>query len=206
MKKLLIEYNALCPDGICNIDVLNEEERRLKKDGYYILTGILQAADTKNGNGRIYPRKILEREINNYQKAIREKRAIGECDHPNLETVSLQNASHMVLRTWWNGDDVWGSVKVLKNTPAGQILEGLLKDGVQLGISSRGLGTVDETPDGIIVKEDFQLIAFDIVSEPSTPDAYMFLKEGKEIKNINEKEIFSKADRINRCLNDILGL
>ena len=119
------------------------------------------------------------------------------CDHPEDSVVNLKNASHMVLRTWWKGSDVWGTIKVLKHTPAGQTLEGLIKDGVQLGVSSRGLGSLQESPQGAIVQEDFQLICFDMVSEPSTPNAYM-IPENKT------RQYFTKADRINRMLNEIV--
>ena len=196
-KLVLREYHALCPTGVCDINVLNEAEIRLKNDGYTILTGILQSANKKNHNGRIYSRNILEREVENYQKAIRERRATGELDHPDDSVINLKNVSHMVLRTWWKGDDVWGSIKVLKNTPSGKILEGLIKDGVQVGISSRGLGSLQDTHQGSMVQEDFQLICMDIVSEPSTPNAYM-------IPESKIREITSRADRINRLLNEIV--
>ena len=196
-KRLLVEYHSLCPDGVCDISVLNEAEMHLKNDGYMILTGILQSANKKNGNGRIYGREILAREMENYQKAINEHRSTGELDHPDDSVINLKNASHMVLRTFWKGDDVWGTIKVLKNTPSGKILEGLIKDGVQLGVSSRGLGSLRDTPEGSLVQEDFQLICFDMVSEPSTPNAYM-------IPESKIREMTSKADRINRLLNEIV--
>lgn len=200
-KLLLREYNALCPDGVCDVTLLTEAERKLKDGGYKILTGIFQSANKKNGNGRVYGRGILEREFNNYQKIIRERRALGEIDHPDESVVNLKNASHMVLRTFWQGDDLWGTIKVLKNTPAGKILEGLIMDGVQLGISSRGLGSLEETNEGAMVQEDFQLICMDIVSEPSTENAFMKLQEAKKV-SVSE-DVFTKADRLNRILNDI---
>ena len=122
---------------------------------------------------------------------------MGELDHPEDSVVNLKNASHMVTSLWWDGDDILGKVKVL-DTPSGKILRSLVDSGVKLGISSRGLGSVREEMDGkTIVEDDFQLICFDFVSEPSTAGAYM-IKEGKN------KELFSKADRINRLLNDIV--
>lgn len=196
---LLREFNALCPNGICDISLLTEAERKMQQDGRIILTGILQRANTKNGNRRIYSRKILEREDNNYQKLIRENRALGECDHPDTEIVELQNASHRILRTFWKGDELWGIIQLL-TTPKGKILEALVSDGVQLGISSRGLGSVQEANTGdIIVQEDFQLVAYDMVSDPSTPGAFM-LKEAK----MPLRQAFTKADRIYRLLNNIL--
>lgn len=122
------------------------------------------------------------------------------CDHPDDSVVNLKNASHMVVDIWWEGKDVMGKIKVLKNTPSGQILEGLVKDGVQLGISSRGLGSVREEMGNTVVEDDFQLLCFDMVSEPSTQNAFMTLRESR-----NHTNIFTKADKIHRALNDILG-
>ena len=200
MAKLLREFYALCEGGICQ-DYLNEAEKaEVRNNGAMYLTGVLQRADAKNGNGRIYPERILRREVENYQKLIHERRALGECDHPDDSVVNLKNASHMVTEIWWEGKDVMGKIKILRHTPSGQILEGLIKDGVQLGISSRGLGSVHEEMGNTIVEDDFQLLCFDMVSEPSTQNAFMNLRESKIKTNI-----FTKADKINRALNDILG-
>lgn len=198
-KKLLKEYFALCDGGICK-DFLNEEERKFVKNGGMILTGILQRAGTKNGNGRIYPRNILAREINNYQKLVKERRALGELDHSDEEIVNLKNVSHLIKDMWWDGDTVMGKVEVL-NTPSGKTLRSLVESGVTLGISSRGLGSIKETNEGIIVEDDFILLCFDAVSDPSTPGAFLKLQESRIS---NERQIFSKADRINRLLNDII--
>jgi hypothetical protein len=122
-------------------DLLTDAEREGNRTGtHLILAGKIQAADTKNGNGRIYPRQILEREVKNYQKLVKEGRAIGELDHPDSSVVELKNASHLVVEVWWNNDDVMGKMKIL-DTPAGKIAKDLVKGGVQLGISSRGLGS-----------------------------------------------------------------
>ena len=198
MNKLLLrEWFALCEGGVCQ-DFLTEEEKRLVKNGNIILTGVLQKSDTKNHNGRIYPRRVLEREVENYQKAVRERRALGECDHPDDSVINLKNVSHLVREMWWEGADLMGKVELLP-TPSGKILETLVKSGINLGISSRGLGSVNETADGTMVQEDFQLICFDVVSEPSTPGAYIHpLKENRI------KETFTKADRIYRALNEII--
>jgi len=196
-KVLLREYYELCEGGQCQ-DLLTEEEKVYVSNGGMYLSGVMQRANALNGNGRVYPRPVLEREVKNYAKIITEARALGELDHPEDSVVNLKNASHMVTGLWWDGDNVMGKVKVL-NTPSGEILRSLVDSGVKLGISSRGLGSVREDANGkTIVEDDFQLICFDFVSEPSTAGAYM-IKEGKE------KEMFSKADRINRLLNDIVG-
>jgi len=200
-KILLREYYALCEGGVCQ-DLLTEAEKRdIKENNAMYLTGLMQQCEVKNGNGRIYPENVLMREVKNYQKLVKERRALGELDHPDEAVINLKNASHMVTNIWIDGPRVMGTVKVL-NTPAGDILRGLVDSGCQLGISSRGLGSVRESMNSVVVEDDFQLICFDFVSEPSTPNAFMNLQEGKQYK---EPNIFTKADRINRALNDILG-
>jgi len=200
-KVLLREYYALCEGGVCQ-DLLTEAEKRdIKENNAMYLTGLMQHCDVQNGNGRVYPQKTLMREVKNYQKLVKEKRALGELDHPDDSVINLRNASHMVTNLWSDGPKVMGTVKVL-NTPSGGILRSLVESGVQLGISSRGLGSVRESTQGTMVEDDFQLICFDFVSEPSTPNAFMNLQEGK---NYEEPNIFTKADRINRALNNILG-
>jgi hypothetical protein len=168
------------------------------------LRGIIQKAETKNQNGRIYPRQVLAREMENYAKAIRERRAVGELDHPERSTVNLSEVSHLITNATWDGDSVMGEIEVLP-TPKGKILESLLEAGVTIGISSRGVGSTDKqhTNEGDVdmVNDDYQIICYDIVSEPSTPGAYLF-KEGKEI-HINPRETWNKADRIFRALNEI---
>ena len=198
-KYLLREFYELCEGGVCQ-DLLTEEEKRLVKENKAVfLTGIMQRADAQNGNGRVYPRPILEREMENYKKLVRERRALGELDHPEDSVVNLKNASHMVTDVWWDGNDVMGKVQVL-NTPSGQVLKELVGAGVKLGISSRGLGSVSEGNGTTMVEDDFQLICFDFVSEPSTTGAFM-MTEGKDI---NLDKVFTKADKINRALNNIL--
>lgn len=196
-KKLLREYYELCEGGVCQ-DLLTEEEKRYVASGGLILTGKLQEADVQNGNGRVYPHRVLMREMKNYQKLVQERRALGELDHPEDSVINLKNASHLVTEVWWDDKNVMGKVKVL-DTPAGQVLKSLVSSGVKLGISSRGMGSVSESAGQTIVEDDFQLICFDFVSEPSTPNAFMM----QEAKNFNNK-VFTKADRINRLLNEVL--
>ena len=196
-RVILREYYELCADGVCE-DLLTEEEKKYVAEGGMYMTGKLQEANRKNGNGRIYPEGVLKREINNYQKLVRDQRALGELDHPDDSVINLKNASHMVTKIWWDGNNVMGKVKVL-NTPSGQILQSLVSSGVKLGISSRGLGSVHESNGNTVVEDDFQLICFDFVSEPSTPEAYMSVNESME------KKMFTKADRINRILNSIVS-
>ena len=199
-KVLLREYYEMCEGGVCQ-DMLTEAEKRYVKNGGMILTGKLQEAEVQNGNGRVYPKKILEREMKNYAMLIKESRALGELDHPDDSVINLKNASHMVTDAWWDGNNVMGKVKVL-NTPSGKILQQLVNDGVKLGISSRALGSVNESEGQTVVQEDLQLICFDFVSEPSTPNAYMGLQEAKDIRI--ETDIFDKKYKLNRMLNEIL--
>jgi len=198
-KVLLREYYALCEGGVCQ-DLLTEEDKRYVANGGMMLSGKLQEADVQNGNGRVYPYRVMMREVNNYQKLVKEQRALGELDHPDDSVINLKNASHMVTDVWWENKNVMGKVKVL-NTPSGQILRSLVESGVKLGISSRGMGSVTEGNGGsVTVEDDFQLICFDFVSEPSTPGVFM----KKEAKDLNSPNIFTKADRINRLLNEVL--
>jgi|TARA_R110000737_G_scaffold115302_1_gene148141 hypothetical protein len=196
-KKLLREYYELCEGGVCQ-DLLTEEEKRYVAGGGMILSGKLQEADVQNGNGRVYPHAVLMREMKNYSKLVTERRALGELDHPEDSVINLKNASHMVTDVWWDQKNVMGKVKVL-DTPSGGILKSLVQSGVKLGISSRGMGSVQESAGQTIVEDDFQLICFDFVSEPSTPNAFMM----QEAKNFNN-QVFTKADRINRLLNEVL--
>jgi len=168
-----------------------------------MMKGILQKADTLNQNGRIYPLNILEREIRNYQKFIIENRALGELDHPDSSVVNLKNVSHIIREAYLQKGVVYGTVEIL-DTPSGKILQSLVESGVKLGISSRGVGSTKKQGDYHMVQDDFQLICWDYVSEPSTPGAFM-IPEGRRINESELKKIFNKSDRIDRVLNDILA-
>ena len=197
-KVLLREYYALCDGGACQ-DLLTEEEKRYVSNGGMILSGIMQMTETKNGNGREYQHETMVREVGNYQKLVKESRALGELDHPDDSVINLRNASHMVTAIWMEEKNVMGKIKVL-DTPSGKILQELVNGGVTVGVSSRGMGSVREEMGRTIVEDDFQLICFDMVSEPSTPGAFMM----KEAKDLSESNIITKADRINRLLNEVL--
>ena len=196
-KVLLREYYELCDGGVCQ-DLLTEDEKKFVTDGGMILSGIMQMAETVNGNGRVYPSSVLMKEVKNYQKLVKERRALGELDHPEDSVINLKNASHIVTSCWMEEKKVMGKIKVL-DTPSGKILRSLVEGGCAIGISSRGMGSVTESNGQTIVEEDFQLICFDVVSEPSTPGAFM-MKEAKNYKN----EVFTKSDRIYRLLNEVL--
>ena len=157
MKKMLLtEFNALCKDGICR-DLLSEREKREMENGTVYLSGRLQTADKKNGNGRSYPYKVLKREMDNYKKIVQDNRACGELDHPDDSVINLKNASHMMTDVWWDGKAVMGKAKIL-DTPSGQVLRSLVQAGVSIGISSRGMGSVTESQGNTVVEDDFQLI------------------------------------------------
>ena len=141
--------------------------------GKLIVKGVLQRAEARNQNGRVYPKEILMREANKYtDNFMKERRAMGELDHPDSSVINLQNVSHNVLEMHWNGNDLVGTVEVL-TTPAGNILRELFKSGIKLGISSRGLGSIKQESVGDEVQDDFELIGFDFVSNPSTHGAFL---------------------------------
>lgn len=194
-KYILREYFKLCEGGVCQ-DFLTEAEKAEVKGGALYLTGVAQRADAKNGNGRMYPYNVLAPEVENYKKVIREARALGELDHPEETVISLKNASHLVTDIWWQGKEVMVKLKVLSGEP-GRQLRTLVNDGVAIGLSSRGLGDVKETRDGLLV-ENYQLVCFDVVSEPSVGGAFMHLMEAKNKLKVD------KSDRIYRALNEIL--
>jgi len=194
-KRLLTEYYELCPNGTCD-DVLTESDKHFIKGGGVILTGVMQRSDARNGNGRVYPHPILEREMSLYKKLVEERRALGELDHPDQSVINLRNVSHLVTDVWWNKKDVMGKIQVL-NTPSGQVLKELVNAGVKIGISSRGTGSVQETRGDTIVEDDYQLICFDIVSEPSTQGAFMMQEQRKSL-------IEGREAKIDTLINNIL--
>jgi hypothetical protein len=179
-KKLLREYYELCDGGVCQ-DLLTEEEKRMVAGGAMILTGVCQKANVENGNNRIYSVEVLRREVENYQSLIQQNRALGELDHPDSSVVSLEKVSHRVISLWMEGDCVYGKLLVLP-TPTGNILKALVDSGCTIGISSRGLGSVEQVGGRTIVQNDFQLICFDMVSDPSTPGAFMALEERRGLR------------------------
>jgi hypothetical protein len=170
--------------------------------------GILQRAGVKNQNGRVYPKDVLIRESRKFEENfIKERRALGELDHPESSVVNLQNVSHNVVEMHWEGDDLVGTVEILP-TPNGNILKELFRANIRLGISSRGLGTVNKSmnEDADVVQDDFELIAFDFVSNPSTRGAFMFpsgnLQEG--VKGIVQNPVTHKWERVESIVRDIL--
>jgi hypothetical protein len=198
MAQLLREFYELCEGGVCQ-DLLTESEKHFVKEGGMILSGPMQKCNTENGNKRVYPEGVLKREVGKYKQIVDDNRALGELDHPDSSIINLVNVSHMVTDIWMDGLTVMGKCKVL-DTPAGQILRSLVDAGVKIGISSRGMGSVSESRGQTIVEDDFQLICFDIVSEPSTPNAFMSLQESKLMN-----EQVEKNNKIISLMNEIIG-
>jgi len=190
MKELLVEVTPFRS--------LLRESR--EKPGVFEVEGILQRAGAKNQNGRVYAKEILEREVKLYeQNFVKVGNAYGELDHPDSIIVSLKNASHVIKKLWWEGDELRGVIELL-NTPSGNIVKEIVKAGHTIGISSRGTGSVQQTNEGTLeVQDDFELSAWDFVSNPSTQGAFMTaisLNEGKQEE--------SKYGKVHNIINDIL--
>jgi hypothetical protein len=203
MKTLIVDY---LPFEI-KPEQINESMK--ENSGKLIVKGVLQRAEAKNQNGRVYPREILEREAKKYTKEfIGQRRAMGELDHPESSVVNLQNVSHNVKEMHWEGDNLLGTVEVL-GTPAGNILKELFKSGIKLGISSRGMGSVETVTEdnggqSQEVQPDFELIAFDFVSNPSTHGAFLHPTN----ESINESKIVGRTCgdycKVESIINDIM--
>ncbi|MFA5189025.1 MAG: primosomal protein [Patescibacteria group bacterium] len=196
MAQLLVETN------------LFEYKKEVSESGKLILSGVIQRADSKNHNGRIYPRDILEKEIRNYQILVNERRALGQLDHTDQSLVELKDVSHLITELRWEGNDVVGKLEIL-DTPNGKIVKSLIESGVKLGVSSRAVGSIKEQNGASYVQSDLQMICWDIVSDPSTKGAFLF-KESialDKIMLINEgksEPLFNKEYRVNRILNKLI--
>ena len=198
MKQLIVDY---LPFEV-RPEQINESMK--ENSGKLIVKGVLQRAEAKNQNGRIYPREILEREADKYTtEFIKQRRAMGELDHPESSVDNLQNVSHNVTEMNFNGDDLVGTVEVL-TTPSGNILRELFKNGIKLGISSRGMGSVEPMNENgaAEVQDDFELIAFDFVSNPSTHGAFLHpMNESIEGETAIRDTKYGKVEAV---INDIL--
>ena len=176
----------------------------------FTLTGILQKEGQKNHNGRVYPGHVLRREIEKYQEVIKERRALGELDHPEEAVINLKNVSHTVSECHWEGAAVIGTIELL-TTPSGNIARELIKNNVRLGISSRGLGSVKPIGENTVeVQDDFELLCFDLVSSPSTRGAYMSPASINESVSRNkgivtEGRAIDKYMKIESIIRDILS-
>jgi hypothetical protein len=192
MKQVLIET---IPFSVVPIQLI---EGLKAPSGNPLVEGILATAEVKNGNGRYYPKELWEREISKYQDVVKENRATGELDHPESSIINLKNVSHIIRDVWWDGDKVMGKLELLP-TVSGNILKALIENNVQVGVSSRGMGSLKQIGETLEVQDDFELLCWDFVSTPSNPGSYMHLvKEGKE--NLPE----NKFAKINSILTEIL--
>lgn len=193
-KSLLIDHTSF---KVANLTILENKQLGEGKS-LVTLVGKLQEAEQKNGNGRVYPRNILEREVKKYADGpVKTRTSLGELDHPEASVVNLANTSHVITEVWWKGNDLMGKLQLLP-TPSGNIAKALVMAGIPLGISSRGMGSVKQLGETVEVQDDFELLCFDLVSVPSTPQAYMTLAENRQY--------FSSKDysKVNSLITDII--
>lgn len=203
-KPLLLECMQFTIKSKCLTEGVADGTKKL------IVSGVLQRAEAKNQNGRVYPLEILQREAKKYEENfVKQKRAMGELDHPESSVVNLKNVSHNISRMWWDGSDLNGEVEIL-TTPSGNILKELFNCGITLGISSRGLGSVKKVNENTVeVDDDFELIAFDFVSNPSTIGAFMFpngqLQESLQSQPPVLDPVSNKWVKVEEVVHDILN-
>ena len=191
MKQVLIETQLFKPTPI------SLTEGKVSERGNPIVEGILATAEVKNGNGRYYSKDLWEREIDKYKEIVKDNRAVGELDHPESSVVNLKNVSHNIKDMWWDGDNVMGKIEILP-TPSGNILKALIESGITCGVSSRGMGSLEQRGGVMEVQDDFELLCWDFVSTPSNPGSYMHtIKEGKEMVNYD-------YTKVNQIVTEIL--
>lgn len=197
-KQLLIEQALFIPSTSLNESVKSP-------NGNMIVSGQVQACDTPNANKRIYPYEVLYRQVEKYVDGpIKEKRALGELDHPESAVINLKNVSHNILKLWWDGKDLYGAIEILP-TPSGNILKQLFQNDITVGISSRAMGTTTPIGEGLVqVEDDLEIICWDFVSQPSTYGAYM-----KPVSGINESynpqvSSIARYHRVNEIMRNIL--
>jgi hypothetical protein len=195
-KSLLIEYSIFTPKS-------TQLTEGVKGTRNLLVEGVVQRADSKNQNGRVYPKHILENEVEKYiASSIAENRALGELDHPESTVINLKNVSHNIKSLWWDGDDLMGKIEVLP-TPSGNILRELFANNITVGISSRGMGSVQPLGEGTVeVQDDFELLCWDFVSTPSTQGAFMRPTGLNE--NFNPNLTQSKYSKVNSIISDII--
>lgn len=195
-KSLLIEYSIFTPKT-------TQLTEGVKGTRNLIVEGVVQRADSKNQNGRVYPKPILEKEVEKYiVTSIAENRALGELDHPESTVINLKNVSHNIKKLWWEGDDLMGKIEILP-TPSGNILRELFANNITVGISSRGMGSVQPLGEGTVeVQDDFELLCWDFVSTPSTQGAFMTPTGLNE--NYNPLNSNNKYSKINSIISDII--
>jgi len=191
-KKLLIETHTVKISPSQLTENVNED------NGNLMVEGILATAEVKNGNGRYYSKALWDREMDKYNELIEQRRSMGELDHPESTVINLKNVSHLITEYFWEGDNVIGKIEVLP-TPSGNILKELIKNGITVGVSSRGMGSLEENRQGVMeVQDDFELLCWDFVSTPSNPGSYMHtLNEGKNVVTYD-------YTNVNKVIHEIL--
>ena len=191
-KKLLIETHTV------NISPSQLNENVNKENGNLLVEGILATAEVKNGNGRYYSKELWERELAKYKDLIKERRSCGELDHPESSVINLKNVSHLISEFRWDGDNVLGIIEILP-TQSGNIVKELIKNGVTVDVSSRGMGSLEQNGNVIEVQDDFELLCWDFVSTPSNPGSFMHevIKEGKET-------LIYDYNKVNQIVREIL--
>jgi hypothetical protein len=199
-KQLLIETRQFSPKPVRLVE-------GMRNGGNVFVEGILATVEVKNGNGRYYKRELWEREIDNFQRKINQKttETCGELDHPDSQVINLKNASHAVRKLWWDGDEIWGQVEIFsdqgeKGTLSGRIAGALVNNGLTIGISSRGMGSLKQMGEVMEVQDDFELLTWDLVSNPSNPDSWM--KNGQ--LNESRTTYLDPYARANSILTEIL--
>ena len=221
---ILIEMDAgwVSPTERLNADILRESAKLDYKNPFEFYA-VLQKYDTPNRNGRFYPERILKREADNYKKIISKGLSTSELNHPESSLIDLDRVSHLITDIWWDKNILMGKLKLL-TTPGfhergivsskGDVAANLMRQGVTLGISSRGVGSLKKVGERNEVQDDFELICFDLVSSPSTPGAYLFTnidERGKYEENLEEEKrdkvekSMDKSIDLMKKLNDFLG-
>lgn len=199
-KQLLIETRHFDPKPMKLVEGIG-------KSGNVFVEGILATVEVKNGNGRYYPRELWEREIDNFTRKIKQHstETVGELDHPDSQVINLRNASHAIREVWWRGDEIWGKVEIFADagdlgTSSGRIAGALVRNGLVIGISSRGMGSLKQVGEIMEVQDDFELLTWDLVSNPSNPESWM--KNG--MLNESRTTYLDKYSRTNSIITDIL--
>ena len=194
MKQLLVEH---FPASVANLSLINESKLG---NGRMRVRGKIQEAEVLNGNSRKYPKEVLEKEIQKYiDGPIANRTAMAELDHPDSSVISLNNVSHLITKIWWEGNNVMAEIELL-NTPSGRIAQEIVSANIPLGISSRAMGSVKQIDENTVeVQDDLDIIGWDLVSTPSTPNAYLKLAEG-----LNENKIENRYNKINGLITEII--
>ena len=191
MSQILVETHIFKP-------VKSRLSENKSGRGLPLVEGILATAEVKNGNGRYYSKELWDREMQKYGELIKERRSMGELDHPDDSIINLKNVSHNIKDMWWDGDNVMGKIEILP-TPCGNILKALVGSGITVGVSSRVMGSLEDKEGILEVQDDFELLCWDFVSTPSNPDSYMHLiKEGLDFSSQN------KYTKVNSIISEIL--